>query len=141
MSVGGGNSQDADINLAPIIDCFTVLIAFMLVSASFLSIGVLDAGIAAATPAPQNTPPPPVQIEVLIKANHTFEIRLTGKEKRNISVSQIDGLPSELNALKSKYSTVSGATLSAENGVEYKEVIQTMDITRKSFAAVALGGF
>jgi biopolymer transport protein ExbD len=48
MSVGGGNSQDADINLAPIIDCFTVLIAFMLVSASFLSIGVLDAGIAAA---------------------------------------------------------------------------------------------
>ena len=40
--------KDFDLNLAPIIDCMTVLITFMLASASFLSIGILDAGVAAA---------------------------------------------------------------------------------------------
>ena len=40
------NSLDFELNLAPIIDCFTVLIAFILISASFASINILDAGIA-----------------------------------------------------------------------------------------------
>jgi biopolymer transport protein ExbD len=44
-----GASQDFDLNLAPIIDCITVLIAFILISTSFISIGLLDAGIATET--------------------------------------------------------------------------------------------
>ena len=38
-------SQDFDVNITPIIDSFTVLITFMLASASFLSVGIFDAGI------------------------------------------------------------------------------------------------
>jgi len=39
---GSSNSQDVDINITPIIDCFTVLITFLLASASFLSIGCFE---------------------------------------------------------------------------------------------------
>ena len=34
--------NDIELNLAPIIDCFTVLITYLLLSASFLSLSVLD---------------------------------------------------------------------------------------------------
>ena len=44
MSANLGNSsgQDVDLNITPIIDCFTVLITFLLASASFLSIGFFE---------------------------------------------------------------------------------------------------
>ena len=51
MSAGnfeGSGGQDFELNLASLIDCFTVLITFLLASASFLSVGILDAGVAAA---------------------------------------------------------------------------------------------
>jgi biopolymer transport protein ExbD len=35
---GGGNGQEVELNITPIIDCFTVLITFLLASASFLSL-------------------------------------------------------------------------------------------------------
>ena len=35
--------QDFELNITSIIDCFTVLIAFILTSASFISIGIIDA--------------------------------------------------------------------------------------------------
>lgn len=62
-----GGSQDFDINLAPIIDCFTVLITFMLVSASFLAIGIFDAGVEAAGTSAANTKPPAVHLELSLQ--------------------------------------------------------------------------
>ena len=36
---------DFELNLASIIDCFTVLITYLLVSASFISLGILDVSV------------------------------------------------------------------------------------------------
>ena len=146
MSGPSGGGQDVELNLAPIIDCFTVLIAFMLVSASFLSIGLLDAGIAAAGPSTDNATPPPVSIEVIIKNELGFQVKVTGKENRTFSVPakaktlDLDSLAAQLKPLQEKWKSVTGATISADADVEYKDVIRTMEITRKSFPAVALGG-
>jgi biopolymer transport protein ExbD len=146
VSLGGGNSQEVDLNLAPIIDCFTVLIAFMLVSASFLSIGLLDAGIAAATPSSSATQPPPVNIEVVVKSGFEIQIKISGKETKTLTVPanggglDLEKLKLSLEPIHARWPTVAGATLSAENSVEYKTIIQTMEATRKVFPAVALGG-
>ena len=45
MSANFGSSSDGEVelNITPIIDCFTVLITFLLASASFISIGFFDA--------------------------------------------------------------------------------------------------
>ena len=139
MSAGtGGRGQEVELNLAPIIDCFTVLIAFMLVSASFLSIGILDAGVAAAIPNPKNTPPP-VSIEILLKADSRIQIKISGKENRTIH-TDFEQLRAQLEPIHARWKGIAGATISAENPVEYKTVIRTMETTRKIFPAVALGG-
>src|SRR4051794_7527581 len=83
MNVGeGGSSGDVDLNLAPIIDCFTVLITYMLVSASFISLTVFDVGVAAtgeATSAPAAAPTdPPVSMTLSVKASKMIEIKLSG---------------------------------------------------------------
>mgnify|MGYP003351965824 CR=1 FL=1 len=39
--------QDFELNLASIIDCLTVIIAFLLLSSSFVSYGTLDTAVAA----------------------------------------------------------------------------------------------
>ena len=41
-----GVELDFDLNLAPIIDCFTVLITFLLISASYISINIIEASVA-----------------------------------------------------------------------------------------------
>ncbi|NDF14013.1 hypothetical protein EB061_01655 [bacterium] len=44
MSAGGGGGEgDVELNIAPIVDCFTVLIAYMLVSMSFIQLSIFEA--------------------------------------------------------------------------------------------------
>ena len=66
MSAGGGGGEgDVELNLAPIVDCFTVLIAYLLVSMSFISLSIFEAGVAATSPESASVevvPPPPGEI-------------------------------------------------------------------------------
>lgn len=146
-SVGSDSGQDCELNLAPIIDCFTVLIAFMLVSASFLSIGILDAGIAAAGANSTGATPPPVTLAIELKKDQSYVIKLSGKENRSVVVTAKDGKPdydamdAQLAAMKQKWPVLASAILSAENEVEYSNVVRSMEATRKQLPAVMLGGF
>ncbi|MGZ3709823.1 MAG: biopolymer transporter ExbD, partial [Bdellovibrionota bacterium] len=82
MSAGvssGKGSQDFELNIASIIDCFTVLITFLLASASFLSIGIFDAGVAAGAAESKDSKPPSVQILVELQPDHRLSVKLTGK--------------------------------------------------------------
>ena len=148
---GGGHgknqSQDFELNITSIIDTFTVLITFMLASASFLSIGIFDAGITAGGDQATSVKPPEVNVEVALSRDHSFAIKLTGKVNSTIHVAakagdlDLDGLNAQLGGVKSKFSGVQAATLVAENLVEYKDVIRTMESTRKTLPYVMLGGF
>ena len=141
-------SQDFELNLASIIDCFTVLVTFLLASSAFLSIGILDAGIAAGgSTTPDAKAPPSIQLSVDLKPNHVMEIHVTGKVNQNIGIAAAGGewnytkLVAELDQVKSKFPDVSGVTLKAEESIEYGEVISGMEAVRKSIPAVLLGGF
>ena len=146
---GGSSHQDFELNLASIIDCFTVLIAFMLVTASFLSIGILDAGVAAAAPSTaQNSEPPPIQITLELNKDHSITVKTTGKEtKTNTLVAgkelswNYDALTASLDDLHKRWPTVGAITLQADNLVEYRDVVKTMEVTKKSMPVVLLGGF
>lgn len=144
----GKGGQDFDLNLAPIIDCLTVLIAFMLASATFLSIGILDAGVAAASASPSdNATPPPVNVVIELGLDHALTLKVTGKENQNLKITQAGKdwnyaeLTQNLKALKTRYPTVNAVTLSAENHVEYIEVVKSMELIRQTMPVVLLGGF
>lgn len=148
MSTGaGGGGQDFELNLAPIIDCFTVLIAFMLVSATFLAIGIFDAGIAAAGAKATNATPPPIQISLHLKPDHSMSLQVTGKVSRTLPVAPEQdsygyaALANHLKELRRVFPTVGSLTLKADDGVEYKEVIKTMEHVRANVPLVLLGGF
>lgn len=146
---GKGGSQDFELNLASIIDCFTVLIAFMLATASFLSIGILDAGIAAAgAESKEQDNPPPIQVTVELKSDRSFLVKTSGKAQQSRTLASTDGkerdfsaLTAELSRLKQEWPAVSALTLSADASVEYTEVIRSMEASRKAIPVVLLGGF
>lgn len=138
--------QDFDLNIAPIIDCFTVLITFMLASASFLSIGVLDAGAGSAGPqAPESQPQVAVQVE--LQPQFGILVKLTGKSTANIQLPPKDGkldfegLMGQLARIKSEWTKTDSVTLSASNDLQYRYLIETMEHIHKVMPGVVLGGF
>jgi biopolymer transport protein ExbD len=144
----GSGSQDFELNLASIIDCLTVLIAFMLASASFLSIGILDAGVAAAGAAPKDQAPPSVNIAVELRKDQSMILKVTGKVNSTTTIPvnaakawDHETLAQNLVALKAKWTDANAVTLTAENAVEYRHVVKTMESMRKTIPVVLLGGF
>lgn len=144
---GKSGSQDFELNLASIIDCLTVLITFLLASASFLSIGILDAGIAAAGASVSDGAPPPINITVELAKDFGLAVKVSGKTTSNTTLPAKNGawdyeaLNQNLAALKKQWPEVSAATLSADNSVEYRHVVKSMEVVRKTLPAVLLGGF
>ncbi len=143
----GGKSQDFELNLASIIDCLTVLIAFLLASASFLSIGILEAGVAAAGDTAKSDTPPSLNITVELAQNHGIAVKYSGKSTgtENLQAKadawNYEELTKQLSALKQKHPDVSAVTLSAANDIEYRDVVKTMEVMRKTLPVVLLGGF
>ena len=76
-SVGEGSGQDVDLNLAPIIDCFTVLITYLLVTASFLTLSSVDVSVSATgtgAPPQASTGPPPMSMSIELKAGSSLPL-------------------------------------------------------------------
>src|SRR5688572_24880445 len=109
VSEGGSNSQDFDLNLAPIIDCFTVLITFMLASASFLAIGIFDSGVAAGGAAANSATPPSIRVDVELAAKKGIVLKVEGKTKFTKNLPAKNGewdfaaLIAEIGELKRKW--------------------------------------
>ena len=89
---GGGRHVESDfeLNLAPIIDAFTVLIAFMIASASFLSIGILDAAVTAGGQEAQAGAENTLLLDVELRSDGAFSMRLEGGK----GASQPEVIPS-----------------------------------------------
>ncbi len=138
-----------ELNLAPIIDCLTVLITFLLISASFLSVAILDAGISASGPATETPKPPAINVTIDLKQDHRIHLLVSGRETAN-RVFSPDGqgnwnftqLAGELTALNGRWQANGAAvTLNADLPVEYRDIVKTLEVTRDIFPAVLLGGF
>lgn len=142
------SSQDFELNLAPIIDCLTVLIAFVLISASYLSIGVLDSGVAASGATQTLATDSPVSLAIDLRSDHSILVSLSGKVHRDHSIPpgpdgewNYNSLTDHLAFIKGEWPMLQQAVLMADNGVDYQQVIKSMEITRKAVPSVFLGGF
>jgi biopolymer transport protein ExbD len=149
MAGGGASSaQDVDLNLAPLIDCFTVIVAFLLLSASFISIAIMDAGVPAISSKPGNEKDrPPVSIKLDLSDSGVFKLSVSGKQKKDSSFEQkkgewdYEGLGVELKSFKEKWPMVKAITITAGDNVKYDDVVKTMGAVRKHIPGVLLGGF
>jgi biopolymer transport protein ExbD len=153
MSAGGGeNSQDVELNLAPIIDCFTVLITYLLVTASFLSLAALDVGVSAtgtAAPPVESTAPPPMVLSLEVLANGDIKVNVrggvSGKEYPSLVRARLgqrdeEQLLSRLNEIKKRWPTITDASVSAEPTVIYKEVVKAIKKIQEAMPKVFIAG-
>jgi len=142
----GGRSQDFDINLAPIIDCFTVLISFMLISASFLAIGVFDANLATEGPPAANTPPPSLRVDVQLNPKMAIQLKVAGKTKMDLAIPatgedwDLKALTAEIQKLKEQWPDTKSAVLNAADDVEYKHIVRVMETLKTQLPSILLGG-
>jgi biopolymer transport protein ExbD len=125
--------KPAGLLLVPMIDIFTVLVTFLLMTAVFARITILQLDLPSA--AGNNATPPAFRLEVIVRKDG-FE--LTNGSRVIATVPKVDGLYDlkTLNdlaiSLKRDYPRVDSASVLMEPEVEYDYMIQAMDAIRST---------
>jgi len=147
ISAGDGGGQDFELNLASIIDCLTVIIAFLLMSSSFVSFGSMDTAVAVPQAAASSSQPQDesksVTLPLKLLDEEKIDWEVSGgsakggtKEKRTLARAE---LVKELEGAKTRYPGLQGVVLAAAPRIPYQQLIAAMDDSRKVFPAVILG--
>lgn len=128
---------NADINITAFMNLMVVLVPFLLITAVFSQISVLELNLPAAQDQSQ-TPPDenkkPLVLEVLIYKNR-FEIvdRQTGPLKivpQKSGDYDYNNLKSFMEIIKGKFPDITEVTLLLDKNIPYDVLIQTMDTVR-----------
>jgi biopolymer transport protein ExbD len=139
--------QDFELNIASIIDCFTVLITYMLVSASFIALGVLDVNDLTQRSSADTAPEPKVSLSIQVNRRHDITMRLTGESEKSApvvippkdGVVDRDAMLTTLEGIKQKFPDLDAAVLSAASGIEYDEIVKVIDSSKKFIPNITLG--
>jgi len=125
--------KPSDLQLVSMIDIFTVLVTFLLMTAIFSRTVVLDLKL------PSNNAsfpelPKGLNLEVIVRANSlTIADRGTGPLRElpnNAQGYDLDGLTQYLKFVKSRYPDKVEATILLEPQIAYNTMVQVMDRTR-----------
>jgi biopolymer transport protein ExbD len=125
--------RPSELQLVSMIDIFTVLVTFLLMTAIFSRTVVLDLKL------PSNNAsfpelPKGLNLEVIVRANSlTIADRGTGPLRELPNTAQgydLDGLTQYLKFVKSRYPDKVEATILLEPQIAYNTMVQVMDRTR-----------
>jgi biopolymer transport protein ExbD len=125
--------RPAELLLVPMIDIFTVLVTFLLMTAVFSRTVILQMNLPAAQ-TEFKEPPPGLQIEVMVRKN-LLQVadRNTGPLATlpNIATGpDYDGLTEYLKRVKAKFPDKTDASILLESDTMYDTVVQVMDHVR-----------
>ncbi len=121
-----------ELNLVPMIDIFTVLVTFLLMTAVFYRTVILELNL----PNAQNedTPPPTLQLEILVrKAKVQVADRSSGllsEFPNRAEGHDLAGLSAYLQRVKARFPQKLDATILLEPDISYDTLVQVMDTVR-----------
>ena len=125
--------RPAELLLVPMIDIFTVLVTFLLMTAVFSRTVILQLNL----PAPQTEfkdPPPGLQLEVMVNKDQLMVAdRNTGPlhaVPNTASGPDFDGLTEYLKFVKTKFPEKTEASILLEPDTAYDTLVQVMDHVR-----------
>ncbi|MBL7688129.1 MAG: biopolymer transporter ExbD [Bdellovibrionaceae bacterium] len=132
---GSGRSTNVDVNLVPFIDLMSVLITFLLITAVWTQVSMIQLGssIYGKKTSDQITPPPPVADIPLRLDIKDFGFRLiVGQdkftfEKKNGEWDTTE-LTERLKVVRQMYPEKSDATITVDNEIPYEKMILGMDV-------------
>lgn len=131
-------------NIASIIDCFTVVITYLLVSASFISLGVLDTSSADGSVSMEQSKKEILELTIHMSEDRQLMLNTSGTQKSQIAIPALNGswdfttMNNYLQDYKNKFN-LQAANLSAANAVEYKDVVRGLERIREQIDNVYLG--
>lgn len=145
-SAGKGRNTNVDLNLVPFIDLMSVLITFLLISAVWTQVSMIQLGASFASPRDPRAPPPktpPLEDLVLrldvVDSGYFLTIGTQTKpipKINNLYDSAL--LSSELDKIKKMYPEKSGIKIAIADEIIYEHVIDVMDAGLKSGLAPEL---
>ena len=119
------------LNLTPMMDVFTVLVVFLLITAVFTSITIMDLSVPTSAGGAANRPN--FAIEVIVRKSG---LEIANGRSVEAAIPKKDGkydlqlLSELLLRLKAKYPEKEDATVLMEPKVEYDYLVQVMDTVR-----------
>lgn len=135
--------RNLELNLVPFIDLMSVLITFLLITAVWQQVSMIQIGTSIYGKKSENKPPPPIPEEAQIPLK--LEIRATGyeltvaKQRFNFPLIGKDyddnGLMQQLELVKQQYPTKQDAAIAMQDDLPYELLIKGMD----SFLKVGFG--
>jgi biopolymer transport protein ExbD len=147
-AIDNESGSDFELNLAPVIDCFTVLITYMLVSASFISLEMLDVQVATTAPITeeQQLPKePPRSLSIMIEGNQKISVKMSGKTEQIISLEpkadgkwDYDKMKTLISKAKTKWPELQEINVNADPKVQYKDVIGAVENLKKVMPKVTI---
>jgi biopolymer transport protein TolR len=132
----GGRASNFELNLVPFIDLMSVLITFLLISAVWTQVSMIQLGASFASPRQdQETPikPPPLEDLVLrLDIKEGGYVLFVGKDIKSIpkvaGLYDKETLKMNLTKVKQMYPDKAGIKLAIEDKIIYDNVINVMDI-------------
>lgn len=146
---GRGRSKNFDLNLVPFIDLMSVLITFLLISAVWTQVSMIQLGASFASPKDPNqeviTPPPLEDLVLRLDIKATGYVLYVGKDVRAIPMLNgeydKEALSADLDKVKQMYPDKGGIKMAIENEIKYEHVVTAMDLgLRAGFSPELLTG-
>ncbi len=142
----GGRSANVEVNLIPFIDLMSVLITFLLITAVWTQVSMIQLGssIYGKKTSDQITPPPPIADIPLRLDVKDFGFRLVvGQDKYTFEKKSGEWSTAELAerlaVVRQMYPDKSDATITVDNEVPYEKLILGMDaLLAENFISISI---
>lgn len=127
--------KPAELLLVPLIDIFTVLVTFLLITAVFSRTVIMELQLPGADAA-YAEPPPGLQLEVILRqggivvADRGSGVLESFAREAGDEGYDLAGLADYLQFVKSRYPEKTDATLLLEKDISYDTLVQVMDVVR-----------
>lgn len=130
-----GRSINQELNLVPFIDLMSVLITFLLISAVWTQVSMIQLGTSFVAPRDPNLPPPPVPAneDVVLKLDVVESGYSLKFGKDTIPIPKVnenydnETLITELKKAKAQFPEKVGIKVSISDQIKYENVIEAMD--------------
>jgi biopolymer transport protein ExbD len=136
---------EANINIASIIDCFTVIITYLLSAASLVSITALEAGLISNSGTPDASSAPPAEvIELSVRNSGKIDLYFKNEggtvDHRTFEQNDIDQVRTNVTEIKNGHPNLKYISLYSEDKVEYQFLAKVISTQKNVLPVVFVGG-
>ena len=142
---GGGRAKTTSVNLVPFIDLMSVLITFLLLTAVWTQVSMIQIGSSIYGKQKDPSPQMPTQVEVVLKVDvkPSGYVLTIGKQILSLpllnGLFDDEGLVSQLKRVKQLYPDKQDVILSVSDELEYEKLIAAMDgLLKSGFPQIAV---